>query len=412
MKELNYKIGIRKVLSQLHPDAQITKAALLLVNNMLIHLTVKLIKASNNISNLAKKKLLSIADITAAVKIVLGDELANYSIAEGNKAVLKYKNSRNVKKNFAKEKYAGLQFKISATYALVQKNINKGSSVFEDAVVFLTAAIEQIAAELLDLSGNVVTGNKRIQMTPRDVFLAVRNDDELNKIFRGFMLGTGVVPNIDHKLKGGAPNRKIAKDNILGITKPGLQRLMRKAGVKYISGLIYEESRSILMRFIEKIVHNSIIIAERKSHTTIMYEDGIEALNLLNISVYSAKGYPGTMAPCKGSHKISKLFPNQTNDTTRRHRPKTNLLRIIQKYQKTSCTLLPHVSVERLIREIGQEYSKTITRYEINYMWLIHATIEDYMVKLYQNAMLLALHCDRLTLMPKDIHLARKIQDL
>ena len=109
--------------------------------------------------------------------------------------------------------------------------------------------------------------------------------------------------------------------------------------------------------------------------------------------------------------KISKLFSDKVFDKKSKHKPKTNLLRIIKKYQKTTCTLLPHASIVRLIREIGQDYDETITRYEINYTWLVHAITEDYMVKLYQNALLIALRCDRLTLMPGDIQLVRTIQN-
>ena len=236
MKELNYKKGIHAVLRQIYPESQITKAALLLINNMLMQLAVKIIKASNRLSNLVNQKLLSITDITAAVKIVVGGEIAKYAINEGTRAVLRYKNSRDVKRKMAKEKYARLQFKVSTTYSLMQKNINKGYSVYEDAVVFFTGVLDNICADLLQLSYNSAKDNRRVQIIPRDIFLAVRNDDELNAIFKGYILGTGVVLNIHDKLlTGGASNQKVLRDSILGITKPGLQRLMRRAGVKYIS---------------------------------------------------------------------------------------------------------------------------------------------------------------------------------
>ena len=47
--------------------------------------------------------------------------------------------------------------------------------------------------------------------------------------------------------KGGAKrHRKVLRDNIQGITKPAIRRLARRGGVKRISGLIYEETRSVL----------------------------------------------------------------------------------------------------------------------------------------------------------------------
>ena len=44
---------------------------------------------------------------------------------------------------------------------------------------------------------------------------------------------------------------KILRDNIQGITKPAIRRLARRGGVKRISGLIYEETRSVLKIFLE-----------------------------------------------------------------------------------------------------------------------------------------------------------------
>ena len=48
-----------------------------------------------------------------------------------------------------------------------------------------------------------------------------------------------------------AADRKILRDNIQGITKPAIRRLARRGGVKRISGLIYEETRSVLKIFLE-----------------------------------------------------------------------------------------------------------------------------------------------------------------
>lgn len=205
---------------------------------MLISLGIRLIKASNKISNLLNNKLLSKADMATAVKILLGDDLSRFALSEGTKAVAKYKESRmRIKRKMAKEKYAGLQFKVSTTYTLIHKNINKNNSSYEDIGVFLTAVLEYISAELLESSGDTARDDGRKQITPRDILKAVKDDSELDQIYSGYILGTGVIPDINDKLlqlKGGAPNFQ-NKDSINGITKPGLQRLMYRAGVKYIS---------------------------------------------------------------------------------------------------------------------------------------------------------------------------------
>src|SRR6218665_2747117 len=59
--------------------------------------------------------------------------------------------------------------------------------------------------------------------------------------------------------KGGAKrHRKVLRDNIQGITKPAIRRLARRAGVKRISGLIYEENRGVLKVFLDKVIRDAV----------------------------------------------------------------------------------------------------------------------------------------------------------
>jgi len=59
--------------------------------------------------------------------------------------------------------------------------------------------------------------------------------------------------------KGGAKrHRKVLRDNIQGITKPAIRRLARCGGVKRISGLIYEETRSVLKVFLENVIRDAV----------------------------------------------------------------------------------------------------------------------------------------------------------
>ena len=59
--------------------------------------------------------------------------------------------------------------------------------------------------------------------------------------------------------KGGVKrHRKVLRDNIQGITKPAIRRLARRGGVKRISGLIYEETRSVLKVFLENVIRRRL----------------------------------------------------------------------------------------------------------------------------------------------------------
>ena len=88
----------------------------------------------------------------------------------------------------------------------------------------------------------------------------------------------------------GKRHRKIIRDNIQGITKPAIRRLARRGGVKRISGLIYEEARGVLKKFLEQTVRDAVTYTEHSRRKTVTALDVVYALKRQGKSIYGFGG--------------------------------------------------------------------------------------------------------------------------
>ncbi|KAF3859727.1 hypothetical protein F7725_022126 [Dissostichus mawsoni] len=76
---------------------------------------------------------------------------------------------------------AGLQFPVGRVHRHLRKG-NYAQRVGAGAPVYLAAVLEYLTAEILELAGNAARDNKKTRIIPRHLQLAVRNDEELNKL--------------------------------------------------------------------------------------------------------------------------------------------------------------------------------------------------------------------------------------
>ena len=104
---------------------------------------------------------------------------------------------------------AGLQFPVGR----IARHLKQGrftERVGAGAPVYLAAVLEYLAAEVLELAGNAAKDNKKTRIVPRHIQLAIRNDEELNKLMANTTIASGgVLPNINafllpRKVKGEA----------------------------------------------------------------------------------------------------------------------------------------------------------------------------------------------------------------
>ncbi|XP_034403428.1 histone H3-like centromeric protein A [Cyclopterus lumpus] len=94
----------------------------------------------------------------------------------------------------------------------------------------------------------------------------------------------------------------------------------------------------------------------------------------------------------------------------RRFRPGTRALMEIRKYQKSTDLLLRKGPFSRLVREVCQSFSSEALRWQVYALLALQEAAEAFLVMLFSDANLCAIHAKRVTVFPRDIQLARRIR--
>lgn len=100
------------------------------------------------------------------------------------------------KKSTTSSAKAGLQFPVGRIGRYLRQG-KYATRMGAGAPVYLAAVLEYLTAEILELAGNAARDNKKTRIVPRHITLAVKNDEELNKLLGGVTIAAGgVLPNI------------------------------------------------------------------------------------------------------------------------------------------------------------------------------------------------------------------------
>lgn len=126
----------------------------------------------------------------------------------------------------------------------------------------------------------------------------------------------------------------------------------------------------------------------------------------------TARKSTGGKAPRKQlAHKAARKSAPATGGVKKphRYRPGTVALREIRKYQKSTELLMRKLPFQRLVREIAQDF-KSDLRFQGSAIMALQEASEAYIVSLMEDTNLCAIHAKRVTIMPNDIKLARRLR--
>jgi histone H2A len=109
---------------------------------------------------------------------------------------------------------AGLQFPVGRIHSQLRAG-RYAKRVGAGAPVYLAAVLEYLAAEILELAGNAARDNKKARIVPRHIQLAIRNDEELNKLLTSVTIASGgVIPNIHASLLPKKSRKSVGGDEL------------------------------------------------------------------------------------------------------------------------------------------------------------------------------------------------------
>jgi len=230
--------------------------------------------------------------------------------------------------------------------------------------------------------------------------------------------------------KGGVmKHRKILRDNIQGITKPALQRMVLKAGIPECSGLCYEELRGVLKVHLEKTVRDSVTYTEHDRAKRVQVRHVQKALEGLGRESYARLCGQRTtqLNPTVGAGNVMKRSTvkdckrkspavcsadvhHNSSAVGRWHKGTSSLAAMRKTQKQTTCHNFSKVPFERLIREVAQDF-KTDLQFAPEAVDMIQSDAEAYLLDLLQSAAYIVIAAKRRRLQPKDIQTARRIRN-
>lgn len=124
------------------------------------------------------------------------------------------------------------------------------------------------------------------------------------------------------------------------------------------------------------------------------------------------KSIPKKYNAQKAPRKAARKMPAASGGIKKPHRfkPGTVALREIRRYQKSTELLIRKLPFQRLVREIAQEF-KDDPRFQSQAVAALQEAAESFLVSLFEDTNLCAIHAKRVTIMPKDVKLAKRIRD-
>jgi len=346
--------------------------------------------------------------IQSSVRRFFKGELSSHAVSQATRAVRKFQeNDYSTSSSLASR--AGLTFRPEVV-ALIAGRLFPGVPLSEGAAVYLTAVLEYLNAEVFELASNNARDDKCSVISCRHLQLAVRNDEELNQLFRGRIIREGGVLRNIHSVLVPRTICEEDEEKYVSFSNSMVVKARKVAAAVKCPCAVFVDPRTGL--------HFAIDAEEGKDNDG---DDGCQVLfvpmPVLDALSKETRAERMALAQAALTDEERSAMRKQgycyTKDD-RFARPPLHLvqsmrLQEIRREQLLVDFAFPHAAFSRVVRELGHDIKMDLN-YTAEAMECIQAYAESYIVDLAEDANLSAIHAQRIALQPKDLQQARRIR--
>ncbi len=276
MREKSFRVYIFRLLKTTQPGLRITKPAMEAVDSVVRVIAEKLVERALFLTANDDKKTVSSNELQTAVRMLLPDSLATNVVLSAQQSVTNFDESeaqrkdKPVEKAQTRESRCGLTFSVSAAEKYVRRFGQVGYHVTATCPVYLASTLETVAKQVLHASGEIAQLSKKITITVRHIFLAVKKDPSLHTLLSQLgvvLLEGGVEPqaiqNKQHKrlhkkVKADASTEEKTEESKTHRWRPGTKTVMQIRRLQKSGDMLMQHApfNRLVREIVRKIVNN------------------------------------------------------------------------------------------------------------------------------------------------------------
>ncbi|KAM9978102.1 hypothetical protein ACTFIY_011856 [Dictyostelium cf. discoideum] len=207
---------IKKLIKQINPACRIQVKSVQILTSLIRDTTIRIMNEAFHLVQLKNRRTLNARDVQTSVRLCTVGEISRHAVSEGVKRVTNISSA----KQFPPSQPPAAKTATTTTPSSPSSNpatpishppviplsylktkvkqMNYNYRISNTSMHYLSAVIEYLLCEVLELSINAAIFCKRTLIQPRDIFLAIANDDELDKMYGDVIIpGGGTKPLLD-----------------------------------------------------------------------------------------------------------------------------------------------------------------------------------------------------------------------